>query len=63
MDNLEATQQARREALREAVLDGIADMDAGRFCSFESPAALGRHLTAIATKAIGTKRAVRDEKR
>ncbi len=45
--------EAGRLSLREAARVGMADMDAGRFRSFESPAALSRGLAAIADKAIG----------
>jgi hypothetical protein len=41
--------------LREATGVGLADIDAGRFNSFEAPAALSQHLTAIADKAIAGK--------
>ena len=50
--------------LREPDIYGhetLADIDAGRFRSFESPAALSRHLTAIADKAIGGKPAPRSK--
>lgn len=46
---------ARLAALREAARVGVADIDAGRFRSFESPVALDRHLAAMATEAIGGK--------
>ena len=55
IENREAQDSARLHALREAARIGVADIDAGRFRSFESPAALTRHLTAIADKAITTK--------
>ena len=44
--------KARLEALRDAARIGVADIDAGRFRSFESSGALDRHLGAIATDAI-----------
>ena len=55
VEDREAQDSARLHALRAAARVGIADIDAGRFRSFESPAALGRHLTAIADKAIAAK--------
>ncbi len=55
IEDREAQDRARLRALREAARVGVADIDAGRFRSFESPAALSRHLTAIADKAIGGK--------
>ena len=55
IEDREAQDKARLHALREAARLGMADIDAGRFRSFESPAALSHHLTAIADKAIGGK--------
>ena len=52
IEDREAQDSARLHALREAARIGMADIDAGRFRSFESPAALSRHLTAIADKAV-----------
>ncbi|MGB4346522.1 MAG: type II toxin-antitoxin system ParD family antitoxin [Burkholderiaceae bacterium] len=43
---------SRLDALRAAVLVGIADFDAGRFKAFESSETLSAHLKSIATKAI-----------
>ncbi|MGE0875090.1 MAG: type II toxin-antitoxin system ParD family antitoxin [Burkholderiales bacterium] len=59
IEDREAQDSARLHALREAARVGIADIDAGRVRSFESPAALARHLSAIADKAIGAKPATR----
>ena len=61
IEDREAQDNARLHALREAARVGMADIDAGRFRSFESPAALRRHLTAIADKAIGGKPATRSK--
>jgi len=61
IEDREAQDSARLHALREAARVGTADIDAGRFRSFESPAALRRHLTAIADKAIGGKPATRSK--
>ena len=61
IEDREARDNARLHALREAARVGMADIDAGRFRSFESPAALSRHLTAIADKAIGGKPATRSK--
>lgn len=55
IEDREAQDSARLQALREAARIGIADIEAGRFRSFESPAALSHHLTAIAEKAIAGK--------
>ena len=59
IEDREAQDTARLHALREAARVGMADVDAGRFRSFASPAALSRHLTAVADKAIGGKPATR----
>ena len=59
IEDREAQDNARLHALREAARVGMADIDAGRFRSFESPAALNRHLTAIAGKVIAGKPATR----
>jgi antitoxin ParD1/3/4 len=61
IEDREAQDNARLRALREAARVGIADIDAGRFRSFDSPAALSRHLTDIADKAIGRKPATRSK--
>jgi len=61
IEDREAQDNARLQALREAARVGMADIDAGRFRSFESPAALSRHLTAIADRAIGGKPAKRSK--
>ncbi|MEY3154758.1 MAG: hypothetical protein RL109_1176, partial [Pseudomonadota bacterium] len=42
----------RLEALRNAVRVGIADMEQGRYATFESGAQLRGHLASVATKAI-----------
>jgi antitoxin ParD1/3/4 len=55
IEGREAEDKARLEALRDAARIGIADIDAGRFLSFESPVALERHLAAIAKAAIAGK--------
>ena len=61
IEDHEAQDNARLRALREAARVGIADIDAGRFRSFDSPTALSRHLTDIADKAIGRKPAKRSK--
>jgi antitoxin ParD1/3/4 len=61
IEDREAQDNARLQALREAARAGMADIDAGRFHTFESPAALSRHLTAIADRAIGGKPAKRSK--
>jgi antitoxin ParD1/3/4 len=47
-----AEEQARLRALRDAARIGIADIDAGRFETFESPSALEHHLAQVATEVI-----------
>lgn len=59
IEDREAQDNARLQALREAARVGMADIHAGRVRSFESPAALARHLSAIADKALGAKPATR----
>ena len=61
IEDREAQDNARLQALREAARAGMADIDAGRFRAFESPAALSRYLTAIADRAIGGKPAKRSK--
>lgn len=52
IEQREAEDAARLEALRNAVQVGVSDFEAGRFASFDSSAALGAHMKSIATKAI-----------
>ena len=46
----EAEQAAKLAALREAVAVGIADMEAGRYTTFDDAKALRRHIDAIASR-------------
>ncbi len=55
LESREAEEKVRLKALREAARIGIADIDAGRFRSFESPAALKRHLASMVDKTIAGK--------
>ena len=52
IEQREAEEGARLEALRRAVRVGVDDFDQGRFTVFESAEALGTHLAALASKAI-----------
>jgi antitoxin ParD1/3/4 len=52
VESLEAEEKARLAALRDAARIGIADMDAGRFHSFESASTLRRRLASLADTAI-----------
>ena len=56
VENREAEEKVRLKALREAARVGIDDIEAGRFRSFQSPAALNRYLASIADKAIAGKK-------
>ena len=47
-----AEDDARLEALREAAGLGIADIEEGRFRSFDKPESLRQHLTNLAEDAI-----------
>lgn len=53
VESRESEEAAKLKALREAARIGIADMEAGRFASFDSPDALDHHLAAVADEAIG----------
>ena len=52
VEQREAEDAARLEALRGAVQVGVADFDAGRFSGFDSSDALGAHLKSVAGAAI-----------
>lgn len=52
VESHEAEERARLKALRDAAQVGIADINAGRFISFESPTALNSHLASLADQAI-----------
>ena len=51
LEQREAEDSARLEALRTAVSIGVADFDLGRFSSFDTSSALKAHLAALANKA------------
>ena len=55
VENREAEAKARLKALREAARTGIADIGAGRFRSFDSPADLNHYLASIVSKTIAGK--------
>jgi antitoxin ParD1/3/4 len=52
VEQREAEDALRLEALRNAVRVGIADMEQGRYATFESGAQLRGHLASVASKAI-----------
>jgi antitoxin ParD1/3/4 len=56
VETRESEDQARLKALREAARSGVADMDAGRFRSFDAPGLLDRHLQAIAEETFAESR-------
>lgn len=52
IESRDAEEKVRLKALRQAAAIGIADIEAGRVRSFESPVALKRHLTTLADRAM-----------
>jgi len=50
----ETEEAARLDALREAARIGIADIEAGRFMTFDTAEMLDRHLSALADEVINT---------
>lgn len=55
IESREAEEKARLKALREAARIGVADIEAGRFRRFETPAALGAYVRGIADKVVKAK--------
>ena len=52
VEQREAEDAHRLEALRSAVQAGLADVEAGRFKTFDSKASLRAHLKSVTAKAI-----------
>ena len=52
LERREAEEQARLQALRQAVQVGIADMEAGRFTLFESPQSIEEHFAALTEEVL-----------
>jgi antitoxin ParD1/3/4 len=52
IESREAEDKVRIEALRQAAIVGIADIDAGRFVRFDTSAELNKHLTTIGNEAM-----------
>lgn len=52
VESREVEEQARIGALRDAARVGIDDIDAGRFRTFATPQALGRHLASVVDDAV-----------
>jgi antitoxin ParD1/3/4 len=56
VEHEEAEAKARLKALREAARVGIADVDAGRFRTFEAPPELSRHLGTLTDEVLNETR-------
>lgn len=54
VERREVEASARLAALKEAAATGIADFDAGRFRSFDSPRALDQYLATLTAEALGS---------
>ncbi len=52
VEQREAEDASRLEALRHAVTVGVADFEQGQYTSFESDAQLQSHLSSVASKVI-----------
>jgi antitoxin ParD1/3/4 len=52
IETRETEDACRLEALRSALKIGVADIEAGRFTTFDSRESLGSHLKSITTRAI-----------
>ena len=52
LEQREAENASRLEALRTAVKVGVDDFEQGRYATFESGAQLRGHLASVASKAI-----------
>lgn len=52
IEQREAEDASRLEALRGAVRVGVADMEQGRYTALDSPESLEKHLSALTRKAI-----------
>lgn len=55
VEDQEAEGKARIKALRDAARVGIADIEAGRYRTFDSPADLNLHLGALIDSALARK--------
>jgi antitoxin ParD1/3/4 len=54
VERRESEDDMRLSALRDAAKAGIADIEAGKFRSFDSADALGQHLAILTSEVIGT---------
>jgi antitoxin ParD1/3/4 len=55
VEDQEAQGKARIKALREAARVGIADIEAGRYRTFDSPSELNQHLDTLRDDALARK--------
>jgi len=55
IERLDAEEQARLAALRDAANAGIADIEAGRYRSFDSATGLRNHLSALVDATLSPK--------
>lgn len=53
IESREAENKARLKALREAARIGVADIDAGRYRTFDKATVLRRYLAAVADENLG----------
>ena len=53
IERQELENEARLKMLQDAAKTGIADMESGRFQSFDAPEPLRRHLAALAGDTVG----------
>ena len=57
IESREMEEKARLKALREAARIGVADIDAGRYRTFDEPTSLGSHLATIVDETLTKARA------
>ncbi len=55
IERLDAEERARLDALRDAANAGIADMEAGRYKSFDTAVGLQNYLSTLAEEAVSSK--------
>jgi antitoxin ParD1/3/4 len=58
VEDQEAEGKARIKALRDATRIGIADIEAGRYRTFDSPAELNRHLGTLRDNVLSSRAGV-----
>jgi len=63
IERREASEKAKLKALREAARVGIADMEAGRYGTFDTADEIDRYLKSLWRSTLKTKRRVRPRKR